>query len=81
MAESKVQCPFYGASLVFLELVHEHPRVDMSPSPFLIVTPGNRCALITSAQSPCIREIHGRTVEWSQCRRNPEVNGSYRIEL
>lgn len=71
-------CPFYGASLVFLSAVGEIHVRDMEPSPHLITQRGNRCALITSAHSPCAREMCGSAPEWAVCRRNPEVNGTSR---
>jgi hypothetical protein len=58
------QCPFYNASIWRGELVRFPGE------------PGNRCALITSAHSPCRMQIAGRDPDWKTCPRNPEVNGS-----
>lgn len=80
-----VHCPFYGASLIFLDLPTRGVSVEvfgagdvtetrhLSLSPHLITQPGNRCALITSAHSPCAME----SPDWSLCHRNPENNWSY----
>lgn len=62
-------CPFYGASLVFLSAVGEIHVRDMEPSPHLITQRGNRCALITSAHSPCAREMCGTCVMGRGCAR------------
>lgn len=73
-------CPFYGASLVLLSLVGQIPCVgDVEQSPHLIVNrSSNRCALVTSAHSPCVMKISGQEPAWAACARNPENNGSYR---
>lgn len=55
-------CPFYGVSLTsFGQLVR------------FVGSPNNRCALVTSAHSPCWMEVaeHGPP-NWAQCPRNPE---------
>lgn len=54
-------CPFYGRSLVFGTTLHD----DFGGS--------NRCALITSAHSPCWMEVsEQRAPDWPLCPRNPE---------
>lgn len=56
-----MSCPFYGVSLFVLP-----------GGPVLVPTPGNRCALITSAHSPCWMEIgENAAPDWETCPRNP----------
>ena len=51
-------CPFYGAAI--------HCGL-------LVGIGGNRCALITSARSPCWMEVaEWRPPEWAACPRNPD---------
>lgn len=77
VSDKPVRCPFYGASLVFADELL--PRgSNFTISPHLMVQSGNRCALITSAHSPCAMEILGYAPRWATCSRNPEVNGIYR---
>lgn len=78
----EIRCPFYGASLIVAStrtfVDDQTLAVRFGPSPYLIVSePSNRCALITSAHSPCVMKICGRDPQWSACNRNPEINGSY----
>ncbi len=72
-----IKCPFYDVSIVFADEAGE-PLPMFFPSPHLVTGGGsNRCALITSAHSPCVMEISGQQPRWSVCGRNPENNGSY----
>jgi hypothetical protein len=60
-----MSCPFYGASLYFKPGVNE--------GGVLFNCGGNRCALITSAHSPCWMEVgESRPPDWEACPRNPE---------
>jgi hypothetical protein len=64
-----VSCLFYGRAIGWWgdsDAVFIAPE---GPDP-----PGNRCALITSAHSPCWMEVgEQRPPDWSECVRNPEV--------
>jgi hypothetical protein len=62
-------CPFYGASLHFRTAGH----FGTTGRAALIPSSGNRCALITSAHSPCWMEVaESRRPWWEDCPRNPE---------
>lgn len=58
-------CPFYGRAL------YAHMVL---PLKFLLLnTMGNQCALVTDSHAPCVMEIDGREVEWSQCPRVKDI--------
>ena len=65
---SRAGLPVYGASLVHIGRLgqagwQQLERVGVS----------NRCALITSAHSPCWMEVgENAAPDWAQCPRNPE---------
>lgn len=66
-----MSCPFYGASVVF-RAAGGAGRVMQNPMP------GNQCALITSAHSPCWMEaIEGTPPDWEHCPRNPDLLAGY----
>jgi hypothetical protein len=44
------------------------------PVKFLLLdTRGNQCALVTDKHAPCMLEIDGEAVEWSDCPRMKDV--------
>jgi len=68
-----VSCPFYGASLV----LEDRGLGRVGPAHLLSFGESNRCALITSAHSPCWMEVgEQRSPDWAECLRNPEVAAS-----
>lgn len=60
-------CPFYAHSLLFDSLA-------IRPTTLAPLPRSNRCALITSAHSPCRMEMEGLWPHWRECSRNPEVS-------
>jgi hypothetical protein len=64
-----MSCPFYGASL-------GGGGQGLAPSVtahLVVLGESNRCALITSAHSPCWMEVaEVKAPEWGKCWRNPE---------
>ncbi|HTA46411.1 MAG TPA: hypothetical protein VK789_28405 [Bryobacteraceae bacterium] len=50
----------------------------MSGEWIILQNPGsNQCALITDAHSPCSMEVTlNKAPEWTECPRNPTVNGT-----
>lgn len=64
-----MSCPFYNAEL------RVEDRGMGRVTNHLVTGPGlnNRCALITSAHSPCWMEVgESRAPDWAACPRNPE---------
>jgi hypothetical protein len=58
-------CPFYDAEIFYDQLIRmSRAQADLA---------SNRCALITSAHSPCWMEVaENAAPDWAQCPRNPE---------
>lgn len=63
-----MSCPFYNASIMAEDRGMGRTSLHLVQGP----GPSNRCALITSAHSPCWMEIEEeRTPDWEACPRNP----------
>jgi hypothetical protein len=68
-----MSCPFYAHGLLQSP---GDPRDVM-----LIPEDSNRCALVTSAHSPCVLEIAGAHPDWGICRRNPDNHNNTPSEI
>jgi len=65
--QANVNCPFYGRALY----VQAQYGAQM---PFILFpTNGNQCGLVSNRHAPCILEIEGNPVEWTDCPIVSEV--------
>jgi hypothetical protein len=68
-----MSCPFYGKALYFDQAPVPESEPIHAALAWFPAARNNRCALITSAHSPCWMEVgEARAPSWPQCPRNPE---------
>lgn len=74
-----LSCPFYARGIHELPVsTGDFPHDQRGVEIVLMPNPGNRCALVTTAHSPCYMEVRENLPpDWSECVRNPMFVASH----